>query len=538
MAPRDALKAAAIIVLSGLLAAGLWGLYYVGTYNDDSLYLGLARSLARGAGYRDAADPSGALHDRFPIGYPLLLLPVQGHPEAARLLSLAFSLGALALAWLGLRRRLPPPAALAAVALTGLNFLWAHSATTVMSDIPFACLSLGYILAAERLLGASRGPGPMAALALLGAFCTSLRVVGALLIPATALAAWRSGRRRELAVYLAATCLLQGSLLLGPLATGYGGQAELGHRDLQGNLLYYLKAVPLTLWGDPFRLLPYLEQPDLGAVLGWIAVLGTWALLLAGAPAWGRERTDLILPWLTANLALLAVWPYLTPRFLLHLLPLLYASLARLSPLLLLPLLLGQLAADVTGLRLPAVRPPADLYAWVAAHSQPAEAVATEQHAVWLYTGRPVVTLDAGFALPHEEHWLQQLLDHRVRLVAHLGHPEDGLNRLLRRRPQLFVPQEATETWQTWRFTPPPGLPGELRSYREALGKRQAGDLVGAERLLAPLSLPGARLELALLALQRGQPEKARAEVQGVLARDPEDERARRLLESMRGIAR
>jgi len=526
-----------LLIVSSLLAAGLWGLYFVGSYNDDSMYLGLARGLAQGLGYRDAGDPDLAPHDRFPPGYPLLLVPVHGNLTGARLLSLGLSLAALGLAGAYLKNRLPARQALAAVALTGLNFLWAHSATTVMSDIPFACASLAFILAGEHLLAARRGTLPMVGLALLGALCTSLRIVGALLVPVTAVGAWRAGRRRELAVYLGATGLFQAPLLLGALTTGYGGQAAAGHRDVGANLLYYFKALPLTLWGDPFLLLPHLERPDFGAVLGWCAILATWAALLAGAPAWRRARPDLTLPWLAANLLLLAVWPYLTPRFLLHLLPLLYATLVRAAPLLVLPLLAAQLATDAQALRQPPVGPPAALHAWIESHTRAGEPVATERHAVWLYTGRPVLTLETGFAIEHEEFWLEQLLSHGVRAVAHFGTPDDALNDLLRRRPQLFHGAATGPEWQAWSFTPPPSLAAELARYREALQLRKAGQLAEAERLLQPLSLPGARLELALLALQQGQPERAERELRAWLVRDPRDLRALRLLEGMRGNA-
>ncbi len=524
---RAALAPSLVVLVSGLLALGLWGLYVVGWYNDDAVYLGLARSLAQGRGYRDAADVLQAVHDRYPVGYPLLLVPVQGSLVASRLLTLACGVLALGLTWLYYQRRLPSRA-LAVLALTGCNFFWLHSSTLVMSDIPFTCACMGYLLAAERALAGPRKASPMVALALLGTVCTSLRAVGVLLVPVTCVAAIRAGRTRQLVPYLLAAAAFQGPVLLLPLLKGYDLQAPfLDRRDLPRNLLYYFKVLPLTLWGDPFRL-------QLWPKMGWVAALVTWPLVLAGAWKARRERPDLGLPWLVVNAGLLAFWPYLTPRFVLHLVPLLYACVARSAPLMLAPMLICQLgfaAAGVYQSLTAPLQPDRELYGWVESHSRPGEVIATQSHSLWLFTGHPLLEMDPLFCVEHEEHWLEQMLQQRVRLLVHGGPPEDPLFALLPRRQDMFRPLRVASGWQAWEFIPPPALAGQLKAWREALALRRSGDLVGAERLLAPLSLSGARLELALLALQQRQPERAAAILRDRLAHDPQDARSKRLLQ-------
>lgn len=467
------------------------------------------------------------MHDRYPIGYPLLLVPVQGSLVASRLLTLACSLLALGLTWLYYRRRLPSRA-LAVLALTGCNFFWLHSSTLVMSDIPFTCACMGYLVAAERALAGPRRAGPMVALALLGTVCTSLRAVGVLLVPVTCGAAWLAGRTRQLVPFLLATAAFQGPVLLLPLLKGYDLKAPFqDKRDVPRNLLYYLKVLPLTLWGDPFRL-------QLWPAVGWVAALVTWPLVLAGAWKARRERPDLSLPWLAVNAGLLAFWPYLTPRFVLHLVPLLYACVARVAPLMLAPMLVCQLGFALAGLHqsltVP-LQPDRELYGWIEAQSRPGEVIATDSHAIWLYTGHRLLENDPRFCVEHEEQWLEQMIQQHVRLLVHVGPPDDPLFGLLARRPFRLL--QATAGWQAWEFTPPAGLEGELKAWREALLLRKKGDLAGAERLLAPLHLSGARLELALLALQQRQPERAAAILRDRLARDPQDVRAARLLQML-----
>ncbi len=185
---------------------------------DSMVYLGLARSLARGDGYTFNLEAYG----KYPPVFPLMLAAVHGLAgEAARirvmqtLVALA-GVGALAAAYFLVRARAGVRVALAVVVMSAAStWFWAHSSVCLLAEVPYALFSLLALWAAERAIRAGEFSvrrwvlaGVLAAVALL------THGVGVALLPALvcgalfAKARGRSRGQRALAAVLVGTLAL------------------------------------------------------------------------------------------------------------------------------------------------------------------------------------------------------------------------------------------------------------------------------------------------------------------------------------------
>jgi 4-amino-4-deoxy-L-arabinose transferase-like glycosyltransferase len=183
-----------------VLAGGwlcVWTPGHLVVTTDSALYVGLARSLAAGQGYRfNQAD-----HKLVPPGLAVLLAVPQrlvgGHPVAMHATIKLFALLLLVGVYLLTRHYLGACVGLAAVLMVGASpalLFWSHF---LMTDVPFAALLVwgAYLLARWQHRG---GAGRFALAAVVLAAAPLVRDLGVVLVPAVFLAVCcgRTGRPR------------------------------------------------------------------------------------------------------------------------------------------------------------------------------------------------------------------------------------------------------------------------------------------------------------------------------------------------------
>lgn len=332
------LLAAILAMTTSLMVPGV-----VGHLNDDGLYLSSARALAAGLGYVYPFAPTLEPASRFPIGYPAMLavmawlvpehltqiVVMQWHSILHLLLFLALGFFVLT-RQLGVRW----PAALAIVGLVGLHPILQDLSNQVMSDVPFASLSmlaLVVMLAALRerpTHDGDRGRERLGLLVLAGvlvAAATLVRYQGLALAAAGVLTLWLSRRFVAGIVLGAATAVplvpwiawvvsnratdYRGQFAM--MADGQGLAGLLRELSLSAQFLF-VKGIPgafLPGWSPTSSLDAYLRAtPPVEALLGY----GLSFLVLAGIahaalrPRGAAER--LLALYVAGTLVLVVSW--------------------------------------------------------------------------------------------------------------------------------------------------------------------------------------------------------------------------------------
>ena len=363
--PRKATVWAGLVRYRVVLVTGFAALVYLTSLTplvqgaDDATYIGLAKALAGGQGYRQVWLPEVPPETHFPIGFPLLLAPVlvllPGFPvnvSALILVSVFFGVLTLPLLHRLLTEQsdLSQPEILLVVLLATLNPLTLRfTSLTVMSEVTYTWFSLAALWLARRYRAA---PGwrnwYLLLLAAALAMSYLLRVVGITLIAAVGLdLLWRRGGRKVLAL-LASVALLLASWLYrnaqvstGAATLSYGGDfwlKDYAHPEwgrIQSPLELAIRVVS-NAWEHVTRQWPYLFLPNLGgnAVssfigrfgLGWLVAaigLGLVALVLLGMAHQWRKGGRLLPLYLTSYVGLILLPPWVTVRNWLPVLPLL-----------------------------------------------------------------------------------------------------------------------------------------------------------------------------------------------------------------------
>lgn len=308
---------------------------------DNAGYMILGEALRSGEGYRDLYLPGEPLHAKYPPFYPALLgiLGWLGGVQLFKLLSLAFTTGAVALtARLG-REMAGTVPALAAAAVLALNPVLLEYAHWILSEAPFVFL----VLLALALLPAESGRVHAAGLAAAAAaFLTRTAGLPLLIAAAAVPLLRRRGRRAGLAAGVGAAtaggwALYQGLadpgqpgylrqlVLADPYdpAAGTAGPADLLQRAAENLWSYAGSVLPGSLTGAA----PTSEAASAVPVLLGLAVSG---LALAGWILRARRRIGYAELFALLYAGLIVVWPqvWTDRRFLLPLLPLilLYAA--------------------------------------------------------------------------------------------------------------------------------------------------------------------------------------------------------------------
>ncbi|MBM3463792.1 MAG: hypothetical protein FJX76_16975 [Armatimonadetes bacterium] len=193
------------LLVAGALYLALWNSFFVGFFNDDVMYIALAQSLGQGTGFTDIEFPGHPPHLKYPPGFPLLLAPLRAFwPDDFLPMKLVGVLCALGIIWLTARlyEDAPPAVRWGTVGLLALNPFLARYASTVLSDVPFTLLTVGYLVAACRLQDRT---APLAVLAALGFY---LRGAGILLFVATLLDLGMPKRWKPALIYAGIFCAL------------------------------------------------------------------------------------------------------------------------------------------------------------------------------------------------------------------------------------------------------------------------------------------------------------------------------------------
>ena len=190
-----------LFALIGLVALVLYGVFVTPTLGDvggdSAQYLALAESLVNGTGYRDVHLPAAPAHAHYPPGFPILLMPIaasfgpQAYLPAKALVAFAAALTLLLAASL-LHKKHGTAISLLAIAVAGCNLGFVLQALRIQSEMPFAALVFGSLLAHERGTARSRWLAVT-----LAAAAFSVRVLGVALIVALAFSEIRRDRLRS-----------------------------------------------------------------------------------------------------------------------------------------------------------------------------------------------------------------------------------------------------------------------------------------------------------------------------------------------------
>src|SRR5258705_60992 len=276
----------------------------VGVFDDDAMYVILARSLASGEGYRWLNLPGAPAATHFPPGYPLLLAAVSWLGPAFpanvvmfKALNAPFlAVAAVLVARLAYDRAVGASWALGLGAASAVSIPLLVLGSMVLSELLFLAMLIAMLGALETFV---EGGGTTRRALLLGAAiaaCTLVRSHGVVLVPAVvlALAAQRRWRDAALVAGASVACLLPWQLwsaahsgqLPAPLLGSYDTYASWWVRGLRvmgpGVIPATLaKTVPETLQMLGVLFSPLRADAARTATLlslGALAVTGAWSV--------------------------------------------------------------------------------------------------------------------------------------------------------------------------------------------------------------------------------------------------------------------
>lgn len=355
-----------------LLAGALWAsrtFYQFGGFNDDACYVVGARNLLHSGRLLTNYEQDGGAAAYLP-GYSLLLLPLLAvglvQYPFLQLYSLLFTLAGATFTMLLARRRLATLPAM----LLGLSYVLTPTGlsmgTTVMSDIPFACLFMAALWLGGR-------PAPRwTMVGLLVSLVVVIRLPGLALVGAFGLALLLRRAWKELA--LLALGLVPGGMytLASALLKSGAGQYATQVSDIYSQRSVF--AQELIYWS---HLPGHLGREYLGGPFSPLVLL-LFGLALVGI---GKRRAAPETWAFLIFLGFCSVWPYLEPRYWLPLWPLLLLLSLEAVPLRFQPWLLGlllvlPLPAEVGRLQVGARQQVVwdqrrTAYAWIRQHTEP-----------------------------------------------------------------------------------------------------------------------------------------------------------------------
>ena len=236
-----------ILALYLLRATSSWSPHDFGYLHDDTLYVGSARSLAQGSGYRVQSLPGTPAQTKYPVGYPLVLSllwriggslgqVLQGALLVNALCGCLFLVGTFRLlGQLGAGRL----AALLITLLCSVHPMLVDLARMSLSDLLFVSLSIWTLWFAEQHLGPDKAAASLgwAGAVILGAAAVASRSIGLAVVGGVFMAAALRGLRWQAWTYLAGALPFLGMLGWSALSRQpeAAGQLE-GYRQ---TLLFY-----------------------------------------------------------------------------------------------------------------------------------------------------------------------------------------------------------------------------------------------------------------------------------------------------------
>ena len=198
-----------VLIPSAWLAWNSRDAPHLGFFHDDSLFWVSARSLAGGGGYRIQSLPGEPYQTKYPPLYPLLLAGVwklnpsfpDNLPQAV-LSSWLTLVACLLLARIAFRDLgAGPNGAWALCAVLALSPFYALCGISLLSELLFACLSLGSLALIERARAPSRGTGLAVVAGLVGSAACLTRSIGLVLLAAGPLVFLMGKQYRRAAVF-------------------------------------------------------------------------------------------------------------------------------------------------------------------------------------------------------------------------------------------------------------------------------------------------------------------------------------------------
>ncbi len=347
-------------------ACAAFGVAYLAGLNDllppggdNARYIVLSRAVAAGEGLRLVAMPGAPYFVKTPPLWPIVLAPLSAAAPAGfwimKLVAVACLAAALAVAHRLIRQAHGTAVARGAVVLT-LASPWTYAyAHDVRPEMLYLLLSLGALAVGAggdgRAGGRSEvGRGALAGALAAGAYLT--RSAGLVLLPALVIGLWLAGRRRRaLAAGITAVALAlpwhayaeharaasgSGSSYLSDLLILDVDDPGAARATTAGAVAVRIwDGVPATLAaaGEVVAYVPAKLWLRRGGPTWPVALLGLAALLAyaAAVAADARRRRGtpgLALPFYElAFWALVLVWPYTGPKFIVPVVPLLWARL-------------------------------------------------------------------------------------------------------------------------------------------------------------------------------------------------------------------
>jgi hypothetical protein len=430
--------------------------YPVGVFQDDGIYVVLAKALASGQGYRYLHLPGAPAATHYPPGYPALLALLwklsPAFPQNLALFKFV-NAGLVALAcavayrFAERRLALSTPAAATVAVAGGVAIPTLVVSGMVLSEPLFLALLVPALIVAERLADPAERPTVARALGVgaLAGLLVLVRTVGFVLVPAACLALvvrHRADVRRALAAALAVGAGALAVVL--PWQLYVWRHAAVLPPELQGKYGSYSgwlaegfrqdgPAFALSVIGENARQLFWMTRMLFAfrLPLWWQAVA---AVVVVALLALGLARARRVAPvtalFTLAYLGIVFLWPFPPARFVFGIGPIVIALVAlgvaalaawrpsapRARPLRPAALtlsalaLLGSLSYFVSGYRdrfwdsIPRQRTPAATAAvqWVADHAGPRDVVASDEETmVWLYAGRQGVPTGSFTAMEY-----------------------------------------------------------------------------------------------------------------------------------------
>jgi hypothetical protein len=248
----------ALVLLLAILGVYAWGVVAVhptnffGLFEDDAIYMSSAQALAEGRGYVLESVPGTPPATKYPVLYAWLLSWIWRYQAQfpanltyAIAMNVIFGCGYLTVAFLLLRKMggLCEFEALGITALCALHPVVVYYTANLLSEMPFAAVSLGAILLAGRVVAGERERASTVSSGVLAGFAVLIRVLGVPIAAGLGLAVllrkgWRAcGLFAASALPFIAIWLWQSPL--GPHTAPPPGDVSACSRVWQTNWLYY-----------------------------------------------------------------------------------------------------------------------------------------------------------------------------------------------------------------------------------------------------------------------------------------------------------